>query len=183
MSLTVDRVAVSELRQFPGNPRRGDVAAIAASLERLGQYRPIVVRRATNEVLAGNHTLQAAVRLGWAEIDVTYVDADEQQARAIVAADNRLADLGSYDDEDLASLLQAIDDRDMREAAGYTEDDLAELLAKIDESVEPKTDADVAPAPPPLADDEAGRPLGTGTPSPDLRGLHRPGDRGSAHGR
>lgn len=147
MSLTVDRVPVAELRQFPGNPRRGDVDAIAASLQRLGQYRPIVVRRATNEVLAGNHTLQAAVRLGWAEIDVTYVDADEQQARAIVAADNRLADLGTYDDEDLASLLQAIDDRDLRTAAGYDEEDLASLLASLEPPFVPQADPDDVPEP------------------------------------
>ncbi|WP_286141993.1 hypothetical protein [Mycobacterium sp. D16Q16] len=47
-----------------------------------------------NEVLAGNHTLMAARSLGWDTIDVGIVDVDEDTARSIVAADNRLADLG-----------------------------------------------------------------------------------------
>jgi ParB-like chromosome segregation protein Spo0J len=61
-------VAIDDLTPFPGNPRRGAVAAIKESLEQKGQYRPIVVRRQTMEVLAGNHTLQAAKELGWKEI-------------------------------------------------------------------------------------------------------------------
>lgn len=61
--------AVAELSTFERNPRRGDVAAIAESLTRHGQYRPIVVNAGSltgrvNEVLAGNHTLLAAKHLG-----------------------------------------------------------------------------------------------------------------------
>jgi ParB-like nuclease domain len=50
-------VPTADLRPYPGNPRRGDLEAIKDSLERNGQYRPIVVNRRTMEVLAGNHTL------------------------------------------------------------------------------------------------------------------------------
>jgi ParB/Sulfiredoxin domain len=61
---TTEYVPIDDLVPFPGNPRRGNVAAIKQSLEENGQYRPIVVRRQTREVLAGNHTLQAAKELG-----------------------------------------------------------------------------------------------------------------------
>ena len=40
-------VPVGELSTFVGNPRRGDVAAIARSLDAYGQYRPIVVNAGT----------------------------------------------------------------------------------------------------------------------------------------
>src|SRR5690348_7019419 len=83
------QVAVSELKPYPGNPRRGDVNSIRQSLEVNGQYRPIVVNRPTMEVLAGNHTLAAAKGLGWTEIAVTFIDADPERARRIVLADNR----------------------------------------------------------------------------------------------
>lgn len=91
-------LAVSELVTFERNPRRGDVDAIAESLTKHGQYRPIVVNAGTktgrkNEVLAGNHTLLAARQLGWEAIECALVDYDEKDARSVVLADNRLADL------------------------------------------------------------------------------------------
>lgn len=44
------KVPIGDLEHYPGNPRRGDVAALKASLERNGQYRPIVVNRRNQEV-------------------------------------------------------------------------------------------------------------------------------------
>ena len=118
-------VPIKTLKPYPGNPRVGDLATIAASLETNGQYRPIVVRRGTNEVLAGNHTLLAAVELGWTEIAATFVDADDEQARRIVLVDNRANDLASYDDQALATLLQALHDL---AGTGWKQGDLDRLL-------------------------------------------------------
>ena len=115
-----------ELSTYHRNPRRGDIDTIARSLEINGQYRAIVVNlgRQTGrplEVLAGNHTLQAAQKLGWTQITATTVDVDDQQAARIVAADNRTADLGDYDIDQLSALLADLDDLD---GTGYTDDDL-----------------------------------------------------------
>ena len=56
------------LRYFHRNARQGDVGVIMGSLKAHAQYRPIVVNLGTytgrpNEVLAGNHTLQAIRQL------------------------------------------------------------------------------------------------------------------------
>jgi ParB-like chromosome segregation protein Spo0J len=128
--LAVERVPVAELRTYHRNPRIGDVDAIRRSLTVNGQYRPIVANRGTHtgrpsEVLAGNHTLMAARDAGWADIAVCWVDVDGDQAARIVAADNRTADLGAYDEEILAALLGELPDL---EGTGYTDDDLAKLL-------------------------------------------------------
>lgn len=104
----IERVALDALTPHPRNPRRGDVAAVAASLEAHGQYRPLVVQRSTGHVLAGNHTLAAATQLGWTEMDVTYLDVDDDQAERILLVDNRTSDLGAYDDQALASMLSAL---------------------------------------------------------------------------
>jgi DNA modification methylase len=140
------RLAVDDLQLFAGNPRRGNVDAIATSLAGLGQYRPIVVNAGTltgraNEVLAGNHTLRAARQLGWDAVDVAVVDVDEQTARRIVAADNRLADLGGYDAQDLHELLSSIDDLTV---TGYLQDDLDALSRQL-YPPEPRTDPDDVP--------------------------------------
>jgi ParB-like chromosome segregation protein Spo0J len=126
--MLAERVDVTTLEPYPGNPRRGNVAVIAASLSALGQYRPIVVQTGTRYVLAGNHTLAAAKQLGWEDIDVVWVDADEATARKIVAADNRASDLGEYDSAELLALLEDVEDL---EGTGYEVADLAELVAIV----------------------------------------------------
>lgn len=106
---------VAELTHYHQNARRGNVEAIAESLKVNGQYKPIVVNVGThtgraNEVLVGNHTLMAAKELGWESIDAVVIDANDDEARRIVLADNRTSDLGSYDDDMLLDLLQQQDD-------------------------------------------------------------------------
>lgn len=138
---------VDELQTFNGNPRQGDISAIVDSLRARGQYRPIVVNRGTHtgremEVLAGNHTLAAARSIGWTHIDVGIVDVDDETAKGIVLADNRLADLGGYDEEALAALLSDLDDLT---GTGYSEEDLNAILAAQEIPVE-NTDRDDAPA-------------------------------------
>ena len=126
------------------NPRRGDTRAIRESLERNGQYRPIVVNRRTMEVLAGNHTLAAALELGWTELAATFVDVDDEQAQRIVLVDNRSNDLAGYDSGLLAELLEELPDLD---GTGY---DLASLDALLEELGRPTfADEDELPAPPP----------------------------------
>lgn len=123
-------IPLESLTSFPGNPRRGNIQAIAESLQENGQYRPIVVRRETGEVLAGNHVLEAARQLGWSTIRIVYLaGVDDDRAKRIVLADNRTADLGRYDDEALAFLLESING-DLA-GTGYDDEALASLLAKL----------------------------------------------------
>jgi DNA modification methylase len=145
--LQVRVFAVGELSLFHRNPRRGDVRAIAESLRVHGQYRPLVVNVGTltgrpNEILAGNHTYLAACSLGWETVQTTTVDVDDETAHRIVLADNRLADLGAYDDADLVAALEAAGDL---EGTGYERGDLDALLAGLSEPVS-LTDPDDVPA-------------------------------------
>ena len=123
------RVAASTLQLARRNPRRGDVAAIRESLEHNGMYRPLVVNRPTMEVLAGNHTLRAIRELGWLEVDVYFVEVDEDAARRILLADNRTSDLATNDANELVSLLGELD---ALEGTGYDQGDLDELLDELD---------------------------------------------------
>jgi DNA modification methylase len=134
--LRLELVPLSDLRPYHRNPRRGNVAEIARSLNRTGQYRPIVANVGTHtgrpgEVLAGNHTLAAAGQLRWAAIWATWVDVDEDTAARIVAADNRTADLGSYDDNELLGLLQQVAASTAGlDGTGYDDADLLALLER-----------------------------------------------------
>lgn len=148
---------LAELNHYHRNARRGNVAAIAESLRVNGQYKPIVVNKGTktdrpNEVLVGNHTLDAAASLSWESIDAVMVDVDDDQARRIVLADNRTSDLGAYDDELLLELLMeaddlegtafTVDDVDALEHLTYSHDDGPRDLDALHDDVGDPTDQD-----------------------------------------
>lgn len=131
--MNITRLSTDDLLEFPGNARRGDIEVLVESLKVNGQYRPIVVQKNSNYVLAGNHLLRASRILGWEFIDAVVIDCDDQAALKIVLADNRTADLGDYNDEQLQDLLTMLEDF---EGTGYSEADLAEL----DEIGKPKVE-------------------------------------------
>lgn len=120
---TVKAVELKELVELPGNPRVGDVEAIADSLERNGQFRPIVVNARDMTILAGNHTTKAARMIGWTKLRVYFVDVDEDTAKRIALADNRTAELGGYEESNLAQMLAdigALEDLTALEGTGWS---------------------------------------------------------------
>lgn len=136
-------VRTSDLNFYPGNARRGDVDAIAESLRIHGQFQPIIVQKSTDYVLIGNHTLKAAQKLRWAEVDVAHLDVDDDKAKRIVLIANRTADLGTYDLEALAALLSDLDDLS---GTGYSDGDLAGLI-EGDEPLDDEQDEQEAKPP------------------------------------
>ena len=129
-------VPIDLLDPLAGNPRRGDVGAVARSYEAFGQRKPVVARRDGDRgtVLAGNHQLAAARSLGWDAIAVVWVDDADDVAAAFALADNHVGDLGGYDDRLLAEMLATVaDDGNLMAATSYTADDLAALGASADD--------------------------------------------------
>lgn len=124
--LTIERVPVTELTHHPDNPREGDIGALCESLQRFGQYRPIVCNRATRHILAGNHTWQAIRALGWELVEVAWVEVDPAEETAIMLADNRTSELGGYDPDLLRDVLLAATSN--LDATGYDGDDLDAIL-------------------------------------------------------
>ena len=140
-------VPIDSLQALPGNPRRGDVDAVAASLSRFGQRKPIVVRRDDGTIIAGNHTWQAAKQLGWTEIAVAYVGDDDVTAQAYALADNRTAELGSYDEQALKDLIDSVSavDPDLVRISGWSDDAVQELVNKIEAGLPKNLNEDVVP--------------------------------------
>lgn len=137
---------IDKLTPYRGNPRRGNLDVLCESLKTHGQYRPVVANKRTGEVLAGNHTLAAAKALGWAQLAVTWVDVDDEEAKRIVLVDNRSNDLAGYDDAELVALLASLPDLT---GTGFDDEALKELLAGLDGAAPAAlTDPDAAPFPP-----------------------------------
>lgn len=127
---------INQFRTHPRNVRQGDVGAICESLEKNGQYRPIVVQTSTGHILAGNHTFLAAKSLGWKEIAATFIDCDDESALRILLVDNRANDLAMYDDRALAEVLKELQASDFGlDGSLFTGDDLDDLLYRLEGTV------------------------------------------------
>ena len=138
-------VPVGTLKLDPRNARLHDernMAAITASLGRFGQQKPIVVD-ASNVVVAGNATLEAARALGWTHIAAVTTNLTDQERTAYAIADNRTAELGDWSGEILADLLETVDD-DLIGLLDISGEELAEMMREP----EPEVTEDETPAPP-----------------------------------
>jgi ParB-like chromosome segregation protein Spo0J len=117
-------MAVGDLHAHPENPNRGDIVTIARSLKQFGQYRSVVANK-DGTILAGHHVWQAARSIRMPSLRVDMVDADEQSARKILLADNRIADLGPG--PDMGLLLEALNRVDDLDGTGFDNDYIAML--------------------------------------------------------
>ena len=97
--MEVEIVAISSLTLDPKNARRHDegIPELAASLEAFGQRKNIDVWH--DVVMAGNGLVQAALSLDWKDIAIHRLPDDwtYEQAQAFSLADNKTAELSSWD--------------------------------------------------------------------------------------
>jgi ParB-like chromosome segregation protein Spo0J len=98
-----------ELKPDAANPRRHtkkQIRKIAASIKAFGFNVPMLIDRDGN-VIAGHGRLLAAKELGWSEVPtLCLAHLTSAQARAFMIADNRLAEIASWNDRLLAQQLK-----------------------------------------------------------------------------
>jgi ParB-like chromosome segregation protein Spo0J len=150
-------VPLGDLIAYPGNARSGHIPQIRASIRRHGQYRSLVVRDCPDGlvILAGNHTAEALAAEGYQAARCEVVACDDDEARRINLADNKLAELGDYDNPALLAQLTSLDE-DL-DATGYgldQLDDLRSLLNEVPVMAEQPTGARWAETPGQLAERE-----------------------------
>jgi len=135
-SLKALAVDIDKLSPLEGNPRRGNVEAIMASYKEFGQIKPIVIRPnsdGTATVIAGNHQLEAAKKLGWDKIAAVSYEVDDRKAIAFALADNRTMELGYTEPELLEEVVLELSDfyPELMEGLGWDEFAAAELEQKL----------------------------------------------------
>lgn len=123
---------LTALLDHPDNPRKGDDAAVGESIETNGFYGAILVQRSTKRILAGHTRRRTLTAAGQTTGPVIWIDCGDSTARRILLADNRTAELATWDDVALAALLDELgaagDDAlagtgfDMAELGAITED-------------------------------------------------------------
>jgi hypothetical protein len=129
----VQYVPLTKLKHYPRNPNVGAVDEIEKSLIANGQYRPIIVQKSTMFILAGNHTFKALKELKAKEAACHIFDVDDEAAKRIVIADNRIPELSTRDELILAELLSELPDP---EGTGFTSEEVESLIAAQQEAMD-----------------------------------------------
>ena len=105
----IDR-KISELTPYEKNPRNNDnaVEAVAESIKEFGFKNPIIVDKA-GVIVCGHTRYKAAKRLGLEKVPTIVADdLTEEQIAAFRLADNRLAELATWNMKELGEELENI---------------------------------------------------------------------------
>lgn len=137
---------ITGLKPYRGNARTHtpkQLKQIAASIERFGFTNPVLVSD-SGEIVAGHGRVAAAKLLGLESVPtIALSHLTEEERRAYVVADNKLALNAGWDREILAIELQALVDLNFDiEVTGFS---LAEVDFAIDELAESDPDGSDAP--------------------------------------
>lgn len=101
----------SELSEYENNPRNNEAAisAVAASIQEFGFKVPIVITK-DNVIIAGHTRLKASLKLGLASVPcIVADDLTQAQIKAFRLADNKTAELATWNFEKLEEELSHID--------------------------------------------------------------------------
>lgn len=133
--LTVEQVAIDQLRADPANPRRisdEELDALERSIREFGFVQPVLARKEDGTVIGGHQRLVAARRLGLTIVPVTYLDLSVEQARLLNLALNKIS--GSWDEQLLARLLAELQDSSEIDLSlsGFGEDEIRDLLRSLE---------------------------------------------------
>jgi len=133
----------ADLIPYAMNSRTHDeqqVSQIAASIKEFGFNNPIAID-GENGVIAGHGRLMAAQKLGLDEVPtIELFHLTEQQKKAYVIADNKIAINASWDAEILKFELQDLDS-DMLALTGFSDKEIANMMG-IDDDAEIAEPAD-----------------------------------------
>lgn len=111
MELTIKYMPTNEIKPYENNPRKNDEAVryVAESIKQFGFKNPVILDK-NNVIVAGHTRLKAAEELGIEEVPCIYADdLTEEQAKAFRLADNKVAEIASWDFGKLEEELADID--------------------------------------------------------------------------
>lgn len=137
MDLNVQQIALEQLVPYARNARthsETQVAQIAGSIAEFGFVNPVLVG-GDNIIIAGHGRVMAAKKLGLKTVPTIKLDhLTENQRRALVIADNKIAENAGWDEELLRLELQNLADEDFDlDLLGFDDVELDDLLTSLDD--------------------------------------------------
>lgn len=135
-----------KLKPYEKNPRLHSdeqISQLAASFIRFGMVMPILVDKDAG-VIAGHGRLEAAKLVGLEKIPVVVLDnLTDEEKRAYIIADNKLAENASWDKELLGEHVEVLLSKDFDMGViGFSKDELEQLLAEAQDDLSDGFDND-----------------------------------------
>lgn len=131
-TLEITYKALGDLNGYEHNSRthnKKQIEQIAASIEEFGFTNPILVDE-KDTIIAGHGRLSAARTLKMKEVPTICIrNLSEQQMRALVIADNRIAENAGWDEEMLKVEIRFLNDTAFDlDLLGFEDDELKDLV-------------------------------------------------------
>lgn len=140
---------LSKITTNPRNPKAHDVEAIDRSIQRFGYVAPIIIDTNTGYLVSGHGRVETLLQMKSAGkpaparvqvvdeewlIPAVYVHIkSEEEALAYTIADNRLTQLGDWNQEALVNVLHDIANHtDLFSATGFNNDDLDAMIYNLE---------------------------------------------------
>lgn len=150
-TVKIEYTPLTEIDRWPRNPKLHDVRQLSASVERFGFVQPFLVDEKTGRLVAGHgrlETLTSMKQRGTPPPEYVQVQGgdwlvpvvrgvafeSEQEAEAYLIADNRLQEIGGWDDKMLARMLaeaSANVEGAQLTGLGFTDDQMRSLLEEV----------------------------------------------------
>ena len=113
--MKVVMIAIKDIKPYENNPRKNEKAikAVANSIKQFGFRNPIILDK--DHVIISGHTRRlAAIQLGLREVPcIVRDDLTETQVKAFRLADNRVAEVATWDEDLLKSEMAKVIDMDL----------------------------------------------------------------------
>lgn len=136
--MEITKVKIDTLIRPDYNPREDLTAndyefkALRKNIERFGFVIPLIVNKRNNNIVGGNQRVNVLKSLGYEEVDVSFVDLDESQEKALNVILNKVR--GEWDEKTLRNVLN-----DMQASGfdvttiGFSQAELDKLFPKAKE--------------------------------------------------
>lgn len=148
--MRIEYIALGALRRWPRNPKEHAHDQLEKSFGRFGFNQPLLVDERVNQLVAGHGRLETLQRLKAAGAEpparVTVGEdgdwmvpvirgvafQDDHEAEAFLLADNRLSEVGGWDEAALSAMLQDLKAVDGLDGIGFSDTEIGHLLKTQD---------------------------------------------------
>ncbi len=145
---------ITEIKEADINVKDHDLGAIHESMNRFGFTSPLLLNEKTGQLVAGHGRLQALLQkkqlkeeapanIKVDDNDDWYVPVirgvsfkNEQEAQAYLIADNRLTELGGWNNDELVKELEKLAEESSLDGTGFDLSNMQELYDDLQQGVE-----------------------------------------------
>ena len=148
-TLHIEYLPLRDIRMYDKNPKLHDISRIVRSIKRFGYVSPVIIDSRSLTLVSGYGRIKALIQMreqGEAHpVNVHVKDGEwmvpavignifrsDIEAHAYIIADNRITELGGWNDVDLLENMEEIAryDRELLESIGYSEDEV-DIIRKM----------------------------------------------------